>query len=284
MVTVLHASDLQCGRPYVARAGEALVRFARALSPDLIVVAGDLTQRAKVREFKAARALFDRFPRVPLVVTPGNHDVPLYRLWERVVTPYRNWRRLVSQALDTVTSAPGITVVALNSSAPRRAIVGGRIDTAQIDFAMAAFAAAPADDIRALVVHHHLVVTPGGEGGRPLPTSRVLARAIEEMGVEFVLGGHVHQTHIRTTSEVVGEQGRSGVPLIACGTSASRRGRGPEEGLNSLNVVRVSGDAIEVTPHLLAAESDDFEPRDSVRFSRRCIPSDLRLAARGRGG
>ena len=120
---ILHASDLQTGKPFRPRAAEDLVALAHTLVPDVVVIAGDLTQRAKAREYQAVRALLDRMAPLPVVVTPGNHDVPLYRVWERLLAPYRNWRRAIAPELDTVTRVRGATVVALNSSAPRRAIV-----------------------------------------------------------------------------------------------------------------------------------------------------------------
>src|SRR5690606_21564769 len=90
-LTVLHASDLQIGKPYRAWAAEALVRTAEEVTPDLVVIAGDLTQRAKPREYRLAREVLSHFGETPVVVTPGNHDVPVYRVWERLFAPYRNW-------------------------------------------------------------------------------------------------------------------------------------------------------------------------------------------------
>lgn len=267
-LTVLHAADLQCGRPYSVRAGNAFVRFARELSPDVIVIAGDLTQRAKAREFRAAAALIERLPDVPKVVTPGNHDVPLYRLWERAVVPYRNWRAFVSPELNTATRVQGAVFVALNSSAPRRAIVAGRLHPAQVDFARREFEETARGDLRALVVHHHFVATPDGKGGRQLPGAEGLMRDFESMGVDLVLGGHVHRTWLRSSRDVAPGAGE-GIPLIACGTTTSRRGRGPESGVNSLNVVRVTSRDIEVVPHLLAEGAEGFEPGEAMVLPRR---------------
>jgi 3',5'-cyclic AMP phosphodiesterase CpdA len=209
---------------------------------------------------------------VPCIVTPGNHDVPLYRVWERAFAPYRNWRRRISPALDTVTSLDGATFVALNSSAPRRAIVNGRIGDDQVDFARRAFQAAPRSDVRVLVIHHHFVPVPDGKGGKPLPRAERLVAEFEAMGTDLVLGGHVHQTHLSTSRALLGNGGRIGLPLLACGTTTSRRGRGPEAGLNSLNVVRVGADDIEVVPYSMAEAGDRFEPRDPVVFARPTRP------------
>jgi len=269
MLTVLHASDLQCGRPFRPAAADALVRLAGEVSPDVVVVAGDLSQRAKDREFVTAMELIERMPPVPRIVTPGNHDVPLYRVWERVFAPYRNWRRRVSRELNSVTSVPGATFVALNSSAPRRAIVNGRVDDFQLDFARRSFEASAPGDIRALVIHHHFVPVPDGLGGKPLPRARVLAEAFESMEVDLVLGGHIHQTRFTSSEDVLGGASRFPVPFIACGTTTSRRGRGPEEEANSLNLVRIDDRRIEVVPYLMERGASSFEPVEPVVFPLR---------------
>lgn len=248
-MVILHGSDLQVGRPYRPWAGEAFVALAHRMRPDLVVVAGDLTQRAKTREYAEARRLLEALAPLPVVVTPGNHDVPLYRVWERLVDPYRNWRRAVSQELDSVTAVPGGTVVALNSSAPRRAIVGGRLGKDQLDFARRVFASAP-PGFRVVVTHHHFRPTPGGEGGRPLPGAPRLLEAFEAMGVDLILGGHVHQTHLSTSRDLIPGPG-PGIPVVACGTTASRRGRGAEAGANTLNVVRLDAASVHVETHRL---------------------------------
>ena len=265
MLTVLHTSDLQIGKPYRPEAAEALVRAVDRLKPDLVVVAGDLTQRAKAREFKIARALLGRLGPAPVVVTPGNHDVPLYRIWERLLDPFRNWKRYVSAKLNTVTRLDRATVVALNSAAPRRAIVGGRLGEEQVAFAASAFSEAPDEHVRILVVHHHFVVTDDGSGGHPLPGARGHLDAFSRMGIDLLLGGHVHQTRILEPDDP-----RTGVPfpVMSCGTTTSWRGRGVEADLNSMNLIRVEADRIEVVPHRLIPGGARFEPEEPVVVRR----------------
>ncbi len=260
-LTVLHTSDFQCGEPYLPHVGEALVRIAHDIAPDVVVVSGDLTQRAKRREFEQARELVDRLGPVPVVLTPGNHDVPLYRVWERLLDPFGNWRRFTGEeSLDSVTRVDGATIVALHSAAPRRAIVNGRIDDGQVTFARRAFDDCAPNDLRLLVTHHHFVPIPQGRAGRPLPGAARLAEAFGQMGVDVLMGGHVHQIHLRTASEIVGCPRRDPpLPIVTCGTSTSRRGRGPEGGLNSLNVLRFSSTDVEVTPYLRSAGTQEFE-------------------------
>ncbi|MFQ5536787.1 MAG: metallophosphoesterase family protein [Gemmatimonadota bacterium] len=261
MFTILHASDLQYGRPYRPEAGEALQALARGLEPDLVVVAGDLTQRAKAREYRGVRKLLDGLGKAPLVVTPGNHDVPLYRFWERLFAPYRKWRRYIGAELDSVHRVPGATVVALNSSAPRRAIVGGRVDPHQVAFARKAFAGTSPGELRLVVLHHHLVPTPSGEGGRPLPNAAELARAFEEMAVDAVLGGHVHHSMVTSSRDLIGGRGpKPGVPFLASGTATSSRGRPPEVGENTLHVIHVDDTHLQVEVRRFHPEEGSFRP------------------------
>ena len=280
MLTILHASDLQCGRPFLPHAADAFVRFAHELRPDVIVVAGDLTQRAKVSQFRTAKALLELLPAVPVIVTPGNHDVPVYRVWERALAPYRNWLAVVSPELDSSVRRPGVTFVALNSSAPWTAIVNGRVRARQVEFARRVFDGAPVDDVRVLVIHHHFVPAPDRSAGRPLPGARRLAQDFESMGVDLVLGGHVHETHVNTSRALFPERDGPGVPLIACGTTTSRRGRGSEAGVNSLNVIRVARHEVEVLPHRLEPGARDFEPTDTIVIPRH-RPSGARGATVG---
>lgn len=264
-LTVFHTSDYQVGRPYLPEAADAMIRLAEEVRPDVVVAAGDLTQRAKRREFEGARDLIDRFGDVPVVVTPGNHDVPLYRTLERLGAPYRNWRRFTGEhALDTVTHVPGATFVALSSASPRRAVVAGRLRPRQLAFAHDAFQRAPIHDHRIVVLHHHFIPVPEGEGGRPLARAGELLAELEGMGLSAVLGGHVHQLHMRVSTELTGRRG--GVPVIATGTATSGRGRGREAGANSLCVLRFGEDELEVLPHLRRPASDAFEPLETRTF------------------
>ncbi len=88
MLTILHISDLHFGPPYRQDIGESLLKIAPGLEADIIVASGDFTQRAKPEQFAAAREFLDRLPKLPTIVVPGNHDIPLYRVNERLLSPY----------------------------------------------------------------------------------------------------------------------------------------------------------------------------------------------------
>lgn len=283
MITVVHASDIHFGEPHLPEVASAFLSSAREAEPDLIVVSGDLTQRAKIHEFEGAAAYLEELAGVggvPVVVTPGNHDVPLYRVVERLFEPYRNYRRFIDEELDTVTRIPGMTVVALNSAAPRRAIVNGRIRGHQLDFARAAFQAAPDGDMRVVVAHHHLAPAPDYEGDTPMPGAKRILEAIQEMDVEMVLGGHLHRGYIVDSLDVYpGRDREHGVVMIHSGTTTSGRGRARERLKNSFNVIRVAPRWLEVTHHMYHEEPGHFLPLSRHRFPRRphvALPSTAR--------
>jgi 3',5'-cyclic AMP phosphodiesterase CpdA len=270
VLTLVHASDIHLGKPYMPDVGEAFLQAAHEAEPDLVVVSGDLTQRAKVQEFEAAAAFLERLPDVPLVVTPGNHDVPLYRVWERLVAPHRNYRAIIRDELDTVTRLPGATIVSLDSTAPHTAIVNGRIRRRQVAFAREAFRDVHHDDLRVVVAHHHFAPAPDYEGDRSMPRAREVLEELTEMGVELILGGHLHRAYIGNSLDVhAGSRRDRGVVIVQSGTTTSGRGRARERAKNSFNVIRVSGDVIEVTHFMYFQDLEHFAPFSIHGFPRR---------------
>ncbi len=269
MLSIVHGSDLHFGRFHDAEAARAFLCAVEAVAPGLIVLSGDLTQRAKIREYEAVQAYLKRLPGVPTVLTPGNHDVPLYRIFERWGAPYRNYRRYIHGELDTVTRVPGATVVALNSTAPWRAIVNGRIRSRQIDFARRSFEAASEAELRILVTHHHLASAPDYERDWPLPRAGEILAALDGMGVDLVLGGHLHRAYVASALDASPEVvRRPGTLIVQCGTTTSRRGRAREEGENSFNLIRVSRAGLEATRYLHFREEGAFAPVSRHAFPR----------------
>lgn len=269
MITILHGSDIHFGKPHLPVAAEAFLEAARAVAPDAIVISGDFTQRAKVREYEEARRYLDRFPDVPLVVTPGNHDVPLYRFAERVLAPYRNYRQYIHHELDSVTRVEGATIVSLNSAAPHTAIVNGRIRPHQLGFAERAFQSAPPKDTRIVVLHHHLAPAPDYEGDRPLPRSRQILDALERMGVELILGGHLHRAYIGNSLDVYpGEDRDRGIIIVQSGTTTSARGRARERAKQSFNLLRVHAEHVEIEHFMYFDDVAGFAPFSFHAFPR----------------
>jgi 3',5'-cyclic AMP phosphodiesterase CpdA len=270
MLSILHISDLHFG-PYHMRAiADRLLQQAHELAPSAIVASGDFTQRAKVAEYEQAREFLDELPAVPLVTTPGNHDVPLYRVWERLTRPHANYREHIADELDMVVELPGAMIVSLNSSAPYRAITNGRLRRRQLDFAQQAFAAADDDALRVFVAHHHLAPPPDYQRQRPIPGAKRAIDRLERMGVEIVLGGHLHRAFIGNSLDLyAGPDREHGIIVAQCGTTTSRRGRAREHEKNSFNMIYATSDTIVITHWMYFSATDAFAPISRHSFPRR---------------
>jgi 3',5'-cyclic AMP phosphodiesterase CpdA len=269
MLTILHVSDLHFGPPYVAHVGEAVQRAARELAPHIIVASGDFTQRAKREQYAAARTFLDRLPPVPKVVVPGNHDVPLFRVFERIFAPYALYREYIADELDTVHRLDGAVIVALNSTAPLRSITNGRIDDWQLDFCARAFADAPPGAARIVVAHHHFAPAPDYEGEQVMPRAKRAMDRFATLGVELILGGHLHRAYIGNSLDLYpGRDREHGIIIVQSGTTTSRRGRVREREKNSLNLLRIVDDRVRVTHYMYFDELLGFAPISRHVFPR----------------
>jgi 3',5'-cyclic AMP phosphodiesterase CpdA len=269
MLTILHISDLHFGPPYVGHVGESVLRAAREVPADLIVASGDFTQRATREQFAQARAFLDRLPDLPLVVVPGNHDVPLYRVFERIFSPYALYREYISDELDTVHRLDNAVIVALNSTAPLRAITNGRLSSRQLEFCARVFADVPAGISRIVVAHHHFAPAPDYEGGEVMPQAKRAIDCFSDLGVEMVLGGHLHRAYIGNSLDVYpGRDREHGLIIVQSGTTTSRRGRVREREKNSLNVIRVGEERVRITHYMYFDELLGFAPVSRHLFPR----------------
>ena len=130
MRTLLHLSDLHFGR-IDHRVLKPLIDLAARIKPDLVVISGDLTQRARAKQFRAAASFLAALP-LPQIVVPGNHDVPLYNVIARFLYPHAGYRRYISKNLEPFYQDDEIAVLGLNSS---RSLTfqNGRLNKTQVD-------------------------------------------------------------------------------------------------------------------------------------------------------
>lgn len=281
MLTVLHGSDLHFGRHFDPQGLEEFRGAIDEVHPDLVVLSGDFTQRAKVGEYRQAKRFLESLGDHPVVVTPGNHDIPLYRFWERAIAPFGNYRKYISPELDQIIRVPGATVVSLNSAEPYRAIVNGRIARRQLSFAAEAFQGTPDGDLRVLVTHHNLAPAPDNLPQQVLPLHRGYLEALRGMGAELVLGGHLHRAYVADAADVLSDRSLTSGPfLVYSGTSSSLRGRGRERGRNSYNLLKVDSERIEIT-HLIRRGHGPFQPYRCHTLPRTGyrVPRDVGLRA-----
>lgn len=215
------------------------------------MVSGDLTQRARPAQFRAAWRFLSGLDR-PLVWTPGNHDVPLYRFWERFFAPFWMWRRCFAPECVRGSISPSWAIVAINT-AHGWTTKHGRVRAEDRNRVARELARTPPGVPRFLVAHHPLL--PVSELGREPAASggASLARLARELGVELVFSGHLHWGFFVPGSSL-------SPPLLHAGTSASSRGRGPERGVCSLNWVEWQRERIEIVRRIWKPGSRDFAP------------------------
>ena len=274
---ILHISDLHFGPPFVPAVAEALLQSIPSLEPHVIVVSGDITQRAKREQFEECKAFFARLPDVPLLVIPGNHDVPLWRIHERLFNPHGLYREIISPNLNPVLQVGNVALVGLDSTAPRRSISNGRLDRVQLRQLAESFASMPDDLVRIVVAHHQFAPGHDRKIDVGMPGSRRAIDAFVEQRVEMILGGHLHRAYIGNSLDFFpGHHRDRGVIIVQCGTTTSSRGTGRERDENTFNLIETNGQTITVMHYLYYEDQAGFSPLSRHIFPRPGMRVDLR--------
>jgi len=260
MRTIVHLSDLHFGR-LDARLVEPLLASIRDVSPELIAISGDLTQRARRKQFAEARAFIQSLEH-PYLVVPGNHDVPLYDVARRVLRPLHRFRRYVSADRLPVFADAEIAVLGINT-ARAIAFANGRISREQLAEIGDFFAGVKPGPLRIVVTHHPLTSPPEAP---PRPVVHRAARALDGIaaaGIDLILTGHYHQAASDEIAAHGVAPGRS-ILVSQAGTAISTRLR---DEANSYNLIRIAGD--EVTCAARSWTATGFATSEERRYRRR---------------
>jgi 3',5'-cyclic AMP phosphodiesterase CpdA len=224
---------------------EALRRLVHESGPALVVLSGDVTQRARPAQFAAARA-FVQSLRAPVLAIPGNHDIPLFALATRLRAPYARYSAAFGDELEPAWSSPEWLVLGVNTTRWWRH-KQGEVSPAQIERVAARLRQAGPGQLRVVVVHQPMAVIEDSDRRNLLRGHAQAAAAWAASGAQLVLGGHIHLPY------VLDLPAPRGGPLwvVQAGTAVSRRVRGGIP--NSVNILRrVAADAC-------AAEHWDYD-------------------------
>ena len=259
MRTIVHLSDLHFGRidPAVV---DALAAAVPSLRPDLVAISGDLTQRAREREFRQAREFLDRLPR-PQIVIPGNHDVPLDNLVQRFLGPLTLYRRYISNDLEPFFADEEMAVAGVNTA---RSLTwkGGRINAAQVLTTFQKLCVLDESMIK-IVVTHHPFDLPSSHSRRHLVGRAPIAMArFSQCGADVFLAGHMHQSYTGHTAARYRIAGYAAL-VVQAGTATSTRARGER---NSFNVLRLEYPRITIERYTWAGGA--FARSGSETFER----------------
>jgi 3',5'-cyclic AMP phosphodiesterase CpdA len=269
-IVLAHTSDLHFGRDVQLEQIEALETLVPELSPDAIVIAGDLTQRARHGELQRARVSVDRLAAsAPTLVVPGNHDVqwwasplsifgsePKYVKFRQYFGPELTPRleldgAVIAGALTAHGLALGSMTWNLNDLA-----VKGHLPATETDRLASLFRSAPPDALRVIVMHHN--VLPGAiSKRRGLAHWRSAQRRLVATGADLILCGHDHQ---ESSGQIDGR-----VVVSTAGTHTDRC-RGNRA--SAFNLITV--DETSITVQHLRWEQDvrRFKPSDMTRYGR----------------
>lgn len=261
MRRLVHLSDLHFGA-HDERLVEAVEIRIDELKPDLIVISGDFTQRARTEQFREACHFLERLQRSghEVLGVPGNHDVPLYDVLRRFLSPLARYRRYIDENLCPFIELPGIAVLGINT-ARSLTFKDGRVNKEQVAFIRETFSRTPREAFRILVTHHPLFeLEVAGQLAPAIGRQELALDAIQEAGVDLLLAGHNHHASSHSASDLVTRAG--GALVVQAGTATSTRVREQEQSFNCIDV-----DDASVTITVNARRDDRFTPLDSQCYA-----------------
>jgi 3',5'-cyclic AMP phosphodiesterase CpdA len=262
MRIIAHISDLHFGAERTAVA-EALRVDLHAVAPSLVVISGDLTQRARRRQFAIAQEYLRTLP-APQLVVPGNHDVPLYDVVRRFAAPLDRYRQFIDQELDPVFDDGELFAAGLNTA---RSLTwkSGRISVEQIKQLQAGLLQTTAR-FKVVVTHHPFIPPPVGPSDARIElvgrATRALA-VLDSGDVDLLLSGHLHRSYAGDTRTRYPASHRAIIAAQA-GTAISRRVR--ENDPNGYNLITLDGD--EITIEVRVWTGGGFKPVGTTRYGR----------------
>lgn len=228
---------------------EALGEGIRQLAPDVLVVSGDLTQRARSRQFEEAAEFLARFS-CPKVVVPGNHDIPLYNVFARFTQPFTKYARFIDPNLEPVFEDDEVLIAGLTTAQPFR-WAGGFLQASALPRVLPRLERVKGK-LKVIVTHHPLDLFNDETGRRLLGA-----------GPDLLLAGHLHASSARATVKLNPVAHRSAI-VVQAGTSSSTRLR---EERNAFNLIETSPGQVSVLRYTASETGQQFLTAEPAIFT-----------------
>jgi 3',5'-cyclic AMP phosphodiesterase CpdA len=233
MSTVLQVSDTHFGTERLLVV-EALLRLASELQPALVILSGDVTQRARRAQFDAARKFMERLGGQARIAIPGNHDIPLFNVIARIFHPYAGFERVFGQDLEPRWESDELLVVTVNTTRPARH-KDGEVSEEQILRVSRELTTATKQQLRIVVTHQPVYVLREGEIHNRLHGHQQAIKAWSDAGADIIMGGHIHLPYIWPLHGDHPDVHRR-CWVVQAGTAVSSRVRAHHP--NSVNVIK----------------------------------------------
>lgn len=239
MKKIIHLSDLHFGTENKI-AVDAIQNSLQTLKPDVIVISGDLTQRARTYQFKLAKEFINQLPTDKIICVPGNHDISLHNLIERFAIPYRKYQHYICQNLNPTYTDDTVAIFGINSTTPYK-VQDGIVTQDQLLACENFFRNQPENIIRIVTMHHNMLWP---EIHKVITNTRQVTGLFLKCHVDLILSGHLHDAYfeqIKNNTEIM--------YAITAGTAISRRLRTQHNSFNELaidkNIVKIRLHALE---------------------------------------
>jgi 3',5'-cyclic AMP phosphodiesterase CpdA len=231
--TIVQISDTHFGTEQ-APIVEAVIALVHQLRPNVVILSGDITQRARSEQFQAAHRFMARLPCSHVLTIPGNHDIPLFDIVSRALRPYANYAACFGKELEPSFESDDLLIQCLNTTRPKRH-KDGEVSAGQIERVSSRLHSAKPTQLRIVVTHQPVHVIRPKDEQNLLHGYQAAVRAWSRAGADIIMGGHIHLPYVRPLSERLKELPRA-IWSVQAGTAVSSRVRGDIP--NSLNVLK----------------------------------------------
>ena len=262
MRTIAHISDIHFGRTDAAVVA-ALTEKLRELQTDLLVVSGDLTQRARRREFAEAKAFLDSLA-APKIVVPGNHDIPVWNVFHRFFDPFKKYDAVLGIDREPAYVDAELAVAGINT-ARSLVIKGGRVNERQVERIRSLMCDLDERVLKIVVTHHPFDLPQTHTADDIVGRAKKMMPRLAECGADVFLAGHLHVSSVTHSAQRYRMASGYNALIIQAGTAASTRGRGEA---NSFNVLEFERPVLTVHRYECLVPHEGFKLATTEKFTQ----------------